>query len=332
MSKEALSTEEIAQIEQLCQLVNKQQHYKLLGLGQKATNEEIQTAYIALSKKWHPDRFFRKDISNHVEQIDQIFIGLTTAWQNLIDPKKRMVYDQFLKTLAPEEPTPVVTDSYQYSHRKGKRRREREEQRKEDTDSSTETTRHKTIREERREQILQQFADNRNETKQKAMQYYNSALEDYQNGDVMKAAMSLHLACKLEPTNTEFETKYKAIRKEARLLKAQEYFNAAESAESYQDYARAIEQYKNAVSYECKDARAYARLAYLLDKLEPDSREVVRLLQIAVQKDPQNIDYHCNLAEAYTRAGLQLNAKREYQAALNIDKNCTKAIEGLKQL
>ena len=40
------------------------------------------------------------------------------------------------------------------------------------------------------------------------------------------------------------------------------------------------------MEYNVEEPQAYARLAYLLEKLDPDPRETLRLMQIAVQKIP----------------------------------------------
>ena len=86
------------------------------------------------------------------------------------------------------------------------------------------------------------------------------------------------------------------------------------------------------MEYEVQDARAYARLAYLLEKLEPDSRESIRLMQIAVQKENKNVEYRCILGEIYAREGLRLNARREFQKVLQIERGNPRAKQGLKNL
>ena len=142
----------------------------------------------------------------------------------------------------------------------------------------------------------------------------------------------MHLACELAPDNEEYIEHHRLVRQEARRLKSREFIAAAENAESFQNYGRAIEQYRKAVSYDCDPAEPYARLAYLLSRLDPDPREVIRLLQIAVQKEPDNAEYHCLLGESYFRQGMSLNAKREFQAAIAIQKDFQRAIDGLRVL
>ena len=55
-------------------------------------------------------------------------------------------------------------------------------------------------------------------------------------------------------------------------------------------------------------------------------------MQIAVQKDPKNAEYRCILGEIYHREGMNLNAKREFSKALEIEKGYTRAKEGMRKL
>ena len=69
-----------------------------------------------------------------------------------------------------------------------------------------------------------------------------------------------------------------------------------------------------------------------MEKLAPDPRESMRLMQIAVRKAPENPEYHCILGEIYSKEGMHLNARREFTKALEIQKNYQRAKEGLKNL
>ena len=108
--------------------------------------------------------------------------------------------------------------------------------------------------------------------------------------------------------------------KEARALKAAEFIAAAENAESFSNYGRAIEQYRKAVSYECEEAAPYARLAYLVSKLDPIQERSFIYCKSLSKKIQTMLNIIAYLGEAYFRQGMSLNAKREFQAALAIQK------------
>ena len=340
MSQTPLTKEEIAELNRLSTLVDDEDHYRLLDVGRNSEANVVQQAYYKLSRQWHPDAFFRRDIGEYGPLIDKIFMGLTEAYQVLSNPKKKQNYDRKHTPTTPTLNVISETESSQSTrptrttrHRKGRRRRERERAKLEQgtqpqrTDSIKER-----LRKQRKREIIGRVSTSIEEQRQKAHESFEQGMLDYREGRVMQAATALHFACELDPENQQYKEHFRVIRKEARSLKAAEFIAAAENAESFSNYGRAIEQYRKAVSYECEEAAPYARLAYLVSKLDPDPREIIHLLQIAVQKDPENAEYHCLLGEAYFRQGMSLNAKREFQAALAIQKNYQRAVEGLSVL
>ena len=58
----------------------------------------------------------------------------------------------------------------------------------------------------------------------------------------------------------------------------------------------------------------------------------MRLMQSAVKKAPENSEYRCILGEIYSKEGMLLNARREFNKALEIQKNYQRAKDGLKNL
>lgn len=324
MSKEPLRPEEIQQLTTMLDFVDDEQYYKLFGVAPTATEEEIQTAYYKISRQWHPDRFFRRDMGEYEETITEVFMAITAAFRTLSNPADRLTYD---RTHAVEKEE-KDSSNRQYARRKGKRRRMREKNRT----SSNEKTLVKTLKEERREKVLKELQGSIHEKKLQAQKLYQEGLHHEEKSEVIKAAASMHLACKLDPSNEEYKQKYREIRVLARQAKGMELYALAENAENYQNYSNALDLYRKAVEYGVEEPQAYARLAYLLEKLDPDPRETLRLLQIAVQKDPNNPELRCRLGESYATQGLGLNARREFNAALKIDKTFARAKTGLSNL
>lgn len=61
-------------------------YYKILGINQNASPEEIRKAYITLAKKYHPDTtLLPKDIAN--ERMSKI----NEAYTILYDPKAKNI-------------------------------------------------------------------------------------------------------------------------------------------------------------------------------------------------------------------------------------------------
>jgi curved DNA-binding protein CbpA len=79
-------------------------HYRLLAVKRSATAADIKSAYFKLSKEFHPDSFFRKNLGRHAERVDRIFRALKAAYDTLSRPELRAAYDETLvPDFTPEE-------------------------------------------------------------------------------------------------------------------------------------------------------------------------------------------------------------------------------------
>ncbi len=67
----------------------KKDYYELLGVGRKASEEELKKAYRKLALKYHPDR------NPGDKQAEEKFKEVSEAYQVLTDPQKKAQYDQF---------------------------------------------------------------------------------------------------------------------------------------------------------------------------------------------------------------------------------------------
>jgi DnaJ-related protein SCJ1 len=64
-------------------------YYKLLNLDKDADERQIKKAYRTLSKKYHPDK------NPDDETAHQKFVEIAEAYDVLIDPEVRKIYDQY---------------------------------------------------------------------------------------------------------------------------------------------------------------------------------------------------------------------------------------------
>ena len=71
-------------------MANKRDYYEVLGVNRNATDDELKKAYRKLAKKYHPDAN-----PDNKKEAEAKFKEVNEAYENLSDPQKRKMYDQF---------------------------------------------------------------------------------------------------------------------------------------------------------------------------------------------------------------------------------------------
>eukprot|EP00049_Salpingoeca_infusionum_P012624 m.231975 g.231975 ORF g.231975 m.231975 type:complete len:1609 (+) comp15229_c0_seq6:101-4927(+) len=76
------------QIEQAVKSATQKDYYKILGVSKHASSNRIRKAYRQLVKVWHPDK------AHDDPNAEQIFLDIVEAYEVLMDPELREVYDK----------------------------------------------------------------------------------------------------------------------------------------------------------------------------------------------------------------------------------------------
>ncbi len=71
-------------------MATKRDYYEVLGVNKNATEDELKRAYRKLAKKYHPDAN-----PDNKKEAEAKFKEVNEAYENLSDPQKRKMYDQF---------------------------------------------------------------------------------------------------------------------------------------------------------------------------------------------------------------------------------------------
>ena len=72
--------------------VHSDDYYEVLGISNKATDDEIKKAYRKLAIRWHPDKN-----PNNKEEAEEVFKKVAEAYEVLSNADKRAVYDRYGK-------------------------------------------------------------------------------------------------------------------------------------------------------------------------------------------------------------------------------------------
>jgi hypothetical protein len=84
-------------------------YYQLLGLLRSADKKEVRSAYFELSKLFHPDSLFGKQLGPFKAQMEAVFKRLTEAYEVLGRSARRKEYDEYL---AATETTSVLQQTF----------------------------------------------------------------------------------------------------------------------------------------------------------------------------------------------------------------------------
>lgn len=86
-----------AQVEARIAGVAQLNFYEMIGVNSDASQDDIQKAYYALAKTWHPDRLpeEHKDLRSKVARV---FAKLNEAYRTLSDAEQRAGYDRLVKS------------------------------------------------------------------------------------------------------------------------------------------------------------------------------------------------------------------------------------------
>ncbi len=75
-------------------------HYELLGVARDAAPDAVRTAFFERSKRFHPDRYFRKKLGPFGPLLHEIYKRVAVAHEVLRDPELRVRYDASLARAA----------------------------------------------------------------------------------------------------------------------------------------------------------------------------------------------------------------------------------------
>ena len=330
MAELDLSPEDCKTIDRLAALAERNDYYALLGVGRSADRKQIQAAYYDLSRLWHPDRFFRKEIGDYGLKIENVFVAITEAYRILGTEAQRATYDHDVRKnqhsgMAPRpsrRPTPgggrrttKGTDPF------GEARRKAEAQRR--AAPATDTRRNKAL-DEVRNQVIRRL--------KKARRYFLDGKADYEKGNVLKAVSALALATTYDPKNAEYKDLSEKVHKEARRLQSRQFVAAAEAAEGFANWREAQANYEKAVEYGTDVARAYYRLGVLVRRHDEDQRTALSHMRQAIVLSPDTIEFRMGIAELFADLGLKINARAQYEKVLSLEKGHADAKAGLKAL
>ncbi|MBK9368472.1 MAG: DnaJ domain-containing protein [Deltaproteobacteria bacterium] len=101
-----LKPEDVAELHRLSEVLRDGTHYELLGVAEDFDRTALKNAYHNLSRRFHPDRYYRQDLGGLEKMLEDVFAGVNQAYRTLGDERARAQYDQDLVTAQKRKPKP----------------------------------------------------------------------------------------------------------------------------------------------------------------------------------------------------------------------------------
>ncbi len=257
---------------------------EILGVKKDADAKTLKRAYFKLSKDFHPDRYFRKNLGAFADRLDRVFCKISEAYELLSDPSARKEME---KTLS-QGSGPAASAGPRL---KGK------------------TTPH----------AFSLVARIQRERRKKAQQYFQAGTAAMEAEDWSDAAHQLRLAIACDPKNEDYKAPFGEANRRANDERAERYLKEANSRYDLGEYEAAYKRYVDALHCRPFDAEANARAAVLAWRIAKDLKAAKEYAQRACEVEEDNASHRKVLGQIYAAAELYLNAQSAYEQAVRLN-------------
>ncbi len=278
-------------------------HYDVLGVAPSATRADIEAAFHAFARSWHPDRFFSRDLGDLALPLEEVFVAATRAFRVLGDAAQRTTYDRSLVESGRMPRVPASSSAPASPRLAG----------------GAPVGAPLPPPPRPRSAAFQQVQGQVVERIQKARGLVKQAREDMAAGQWARAESNLKLALGWDPQDAEAKALMDQTTRHANVQRAKVWMAQAESEESIGRSREALALYKRVAETDPDDAAFWLKLGRLCVSVEQDDRAAINAFRKAVLLSPQDVDSNLALAEAYVRVGLTAPAKRCAETVLAVD-------------
>ena len=272
-------------------------YHQLLGVARDADSRAIKRAYFRLSKQFHPDRYFRREIGEFANRLDRIFNKIVEAYELLSDPTTRSEVERSMQHAPPPPSAGAdVKDS--------------------PTTEPRVPSRLERLRRIRRGfQLPKELIDERQAG---ARNFYQAAMVSAKRERWLEAAASARLAIAFDPWCDEYKRGFAEVQSHVHGIRAAKLLEEAKG--TFDDSARkeALHLYEEALAFRPRDAALNARAAQLALELNELDR-AREYAEAACEACPDLKDYRVILAHVCGKQGLVERAMEAFKEAHRLD-------------
>lgn len=269
--------------------------FEFLGVPTGAPAEEVRAAFRESSRKFHPDKYFGKNLGSFRGKLDRIFRRMVEANQTLTDPDKREAYlaaNPFVRAAA--RATTATNPAFKPEP-------------KTDTEEARDSERRQRLA---RHPYLAKAT--------KVQEYLTKAKEHASRQEYSQAVTHLNNAAQIDPQHAEVKALMIEVRKGADLVRSESSFQHALEALNRGDDDLALQALKVAVNANPLNFKAAHKTSILLER-RGEARDAASFAQKAVDAAPKNVEYRVQLARLLMDAGMKVMAKKHFEEAARLE-------------
>ncbi|MBN8232964.1 tetratricopeptide repeat protein [Corallococcus macrosporus] len=314
-------------------------HHAVLGVARGASPQEVKQAYYNASRRFHPDRYFGKNLGSFRARLERIFKRLTDAHNALSrqEPPRAPAAPPAPAARAPATPPPAaprapsgtfaaVTPPAPSGARppSGAFAAVPPPAAAPADDPESEAR-----RAERQARLARHPYMARSHKLTELIARGKAATA---RGDFERAYQDFNHVLGLDPKNREVAQLLVEARRKHDLHRAQAEVTRGQELEMRGDFAGAQAAYRLAVSLNADNPEAAFQAARVGRELTQDPQEVLKLAQRAVELKPGRADYQLLLGQLLLVAGQKKQAKHHFEEVVRLDPDNADARAALKKL
>ena len=282
---------------------------EILGVAGDADATDIKKAYRKLSRDFHPDRYFRKQIGDFKPRLEAIFKKVLEAYELLSDPATRA---EVQKGMAQAKASAEASGAGPPAP----------------PDPSKPMTPIERLRMRMPFKIPEAIL---NERRTRARSFYDSARTWAENGHHLEAASSIRLAIAFDPHDELYKSTFAEIQAGISSLQIDQLLKDSDGWSDAGEWGGGLKQCEEMLLYRPHDPDlnfAAATAALGLGKLD-EAREFA---ETAIEHSPEVGRFHRVLARALAMSGDKGHAIQELEEALALDSSDVEARKMLEKL
>ncbi len=276
-------------------------YHELLGVPKGSEPKIVKRAYFKLSKEFHPDRYFRKQIGDHTARLERIFKKVLEAHEMLSDPDLCGVENQRHPAGQPDVVRSSIFSADPVADQ--------------DPAKPKQLTKLERLRQRMPFKIDHAGIAAR---RAQAQQIFRAAEVSQKAGRLSEAEANIRIAISFDPARAEFKEALGSIRLEAAGARATKLLESASDRMSDGELREALKLLEDVLIYRPHDPRLNdraARVCMQLGKLESAQGHVETL----IERTPDVAAYHTLMGQIHRERNDLQAATVAFETALKLD-------------